>query len=61
MAQVPTQNDPNMISWPQYLQDDSDNENSSGSEDDFRVTRSTMPTGMARAETSQNNTIAKKL
>jgi hypothetical protein len=25
-----------MISWSQYLQDDSDNENSSGSEEDFR-------------------------
>jgi hypothetical protein len=36
MAQVPLHNDPNLISWSQYLQDDSDNENSSGSEDHFR-------------------------
>src|SRR5277367_2442714 len=36
MVQGSLQDDPNMISWSQYLQDDSDNENSSESEDDFR-------------------------
>jgi hypothetical protein len=30
-----TQDDPNLVSWAQYLHD-SDNENSSESEDDFR-------------------------
>ena len=30
-----TQDDPNMVSWAQYLHD-SDNENTSESEDDFR-------------------------
>src|SRR5271170_399955 len=36
MAQRPPQNDPNMISWSQYLKDDSDNEKDSEDEDDFR-------------------------
>ena len=35
MAHNSFQNDPNMLSWSQYLHD-SDNENSSESEDDFR-------------------------
>jgi len=35
MAQGSFQNDPNMLSWSQYLHD-SDDENSSESEDDFR-------------------------
>lgn len=35
MARDSFQNDPNMLSWSQYLHD-SDNENPSESEDDFR-------------------------
>ena len=36
MAKELSQDDPNMISWSQYLREDSGNEDSSESEDDFR-------------------------